>query len=522
MKIKNLIKSSLIAVSCLSLASSDAFAQQPTFGALPATPANQGLTPEGDGTGALIRPGQDLGLRAPFDEPDDLDEVQGQSVVLNAKFAGWQSPSGATGEDKRISDEELRGNWVMVNPNGRFRGTVVPAAGAGVENMNVFLMNMGRLVKQTNLGIDGRFEFNNVRQGAYSLIGWGDRGFFAFGINILAHNSETQGSVQNSVRVTAFQNATTINTDWIQYYASQINYRVFGRYEDGEGREDPTSLLGFEGLFNHGPASTPATSISSHPVKRTVDGRLVGRVHQLNSLNGRPVDVRTTKVMLFQEDSVVASTTTDNYGVFEFLQVPDGSYGVVAAGADGVGLIGIEVIGNEASEVLVNANLIDFTMISSETIGWLNHYANEVAYRRVLLAPRPQRPVKQDQAYGGMCAQCGNQQGGCSNCQAQYMKSACRDRGISFQQWQQMGCQSEVSKLGDGKIIADITQQIRQNTKKVSNAFDRAFYPSEFEGNNQYNNGYNQPNGGGAQPYNGIAPNQAVPYNGLNQPFPGN
>ena len=149
---------------------------------------------------------------------EDIADSQKQNILINSRYAGWEGVS--FGVKDRIS-EELRGSWLMVDGNGRFEGKVIPGAGADVSRMNVFLMNRGRLVKQTSLDINGRFEFNNVRQGAYSLIGWGDKGFFAFGVNILANNPRSRG-ISNKIKVTAFQNRTTINTDWISYYAAQV------------------------------------------------------------------------------------------------------------------------------------------------------------------------------------------------------------------------------------------------------------------------------------------------------------
>jgi len=254
--------------------------------------------------------------------------------------------------------------------------------------MNVFLMHMGRLVKQTSVDQDGRFVFNNVRQGAYALTGWGDRGLFTFGLNILADNpNAVDNAPPNSITVTAFQNQTTINTDWITHYAPQVGFRVFGKYLEGEGAKNDPALYGALGLYNNPPENSPATSISSHVVGRSSDGHLVGRIHQFNSTSGRPVDLRSTKVLLLENDSVVAATAADNFGVFEFEQVPAGSYGVLAAGVDGVGLIAITV-DDESDET----DTIDFTLIPTETVGWLNSYAAEVAYRRNASAPRQPKP----------------------------------------------------------------------------------------------------------------------------------
>ena len=448
MNLKIVFSSILTTLICLPLVSSQVAAQ------------------DLNAPGGLEGSGLSLGVSASADLTEEARNM------VSPRFAGWQEVTHVASGD-RVS-ETLRGNWIMVDSNGRFDGSVTAAAGADVSRMEIFLLNRGRLVKQTTLNAGGRFEFNNVSQGAYSIIGWGENGFFAFGLNILQNNPNNKGEIGNRISATAFQNRTTINTDWIKYYSPQVKFRVFGSYPTGQGVDAPAALFGFEGIARNLPASVTATSISSRSVSRLADGRLVGRVHQMNSLDGRPVDVRSTKVMLFQGDIVVASTTTDNYGTFAFNDVPDGSYGLAAVGADGVGLIGIDVSSEQSPANNVSPKVIDFTMTSAETTGWLNNLAGGFAYRRALLAPRPE-VVKQDPI---VCPGCGGQPGGCSQCDASFAES-CKSRGITFEQWSQWGCETEAQKYGDGSILAAWAAQQRKNVKKNDARFEKAFFPNE-------------------------------------------
>ena len=437
-------------------------------------------TPDDPGRVPLIRPSGRLPI-TPFVPQTDLPPQSDQDVMINARFAGWETASDA--DSGKPIDDALRGNWIMVDESGRFEGQVEAGKNANTAGMNIFLMHMGRLVKQTSVDEDGRFVFNNVRQGAYALTGWGERAFFSFGLNILANNPRgIENLPMNRVTITAFQNQTSINIDWITHYAPQVGFRVFGRYPTGEGVKDDPALYGTLGLFNNLPENSPATSISSHVVSRTSDGRLVGRVHQFNSINGRPVDLRSTKVLLLENDSVVAATASDNYGVFEFEEVPNGSYGVLAAGVDGVGLIGITV-GDEA----VGTDTIDFTLIPSETIGWLNDYATEVEYRRNIAAPR--RPKPQSNNAGG-CQTCNNQAGGCAECRRKYLESVCRHKGITFEQWQMFGCQSVKSGFGQGRFVQELGKSLRKSIDALDNFSENAFNPEE--GSNATLNELNQ------------------------------
>ncbi len=466
-----LLKTCLTALFCLTIVSSAAIAQQP-FESLPETNPSA----ENQDEPILIRPDADRTPTRPFRAPTDEERAPDQIVLMNTDFAGWQEAGSGTGS-RRISDE-LRANWIMVNDNGRFEGQVVAIEGADVANMNIFLLNMGRLVKETSVDENGRFVFNNVRQGAYAIVGWGPNGIFAYGLNILAFNPQGIQTTPMSIRATAFQNKTTINTDWIQYFAPGVAFRVFGRYGMGEGQNDPAAYYGFDGLVEYQPKAVAATSIASQPVSSAPDGRLIGRVHQLNSNNGRPVDVRSTKVMLLKDNDVVASTSADNFGVFEFMNVPVGQYGVVAVGVDGVGVIGIDVVEPGAG----SGTKIDFCMISSETIGWINNYAAEVAYRRALLAPR--RPdLQANQQY---CQGCNGF--GCQQCKK---TGLCVGKSQSFEDWaRRCRAQREVTKLGTGFILSGAVTDLRRGLGNVDSVFDKAFYGSDSQGGSVPGGGY--------------------------------
>ncbi len=407
---------------------------------------------------------------SPFRRPiEDLDEdTSSQKTILNDRFAGWQEASDGLRE-RRIG-EGLRSNWVMVSPTGVLEGTVRPIDGAEVAGMTIYLMNKGRLVKTSAVQEDGSFSFNNVRRGAYSLVGWGDKAFFAFGANIIGYTEDADESTPTFITTYAFQNATTINTDWIRYFTPNVGYRIYGRHLEGEGPDGPEQLFGVEGLSEYQPEAIPSTSVGGTPVSLTPDGRLIGRVHQMRSSDGRPIDVRSTKVMLLKRDSVVASTTTDNYGVFEFEQVPPGGYGLLAAGVDGVGLTGLQVVGGDTMEINDEGELadageggepFDFCLTSAEMAGWLNHYAIEVAYQRSILAPRP--PEAKKRAWGT-----GDIPSGTTNRQA---PARCHCRDLSFAEWQQLGCAcyggSRRVQLGSG---------VRRITDRIDQAFENTFY----------------------------------------------
>ncbi len=429
----------------------------------------------------------------PIDDEIGADEPE-QSVEVNERYAGWEEVGDIDGV--RLADS-LRSNWVMLDRNGQFTGTVRGIDGAEVPGMTIFLMNNGRLVKTAAVQEDGSFVFTNVQRGAYSFVGWGDKAFFAFGANIINDNPDADESTPRTVNCYAFQNESTINTDWIQYFAPNISYRVYGRYSVGEGADDPDQLYGFEGLTENAVAAEAATSIGGMPVGLDSRGRLVGRVHQMNSINGRPVELRSTKVMLLKGDNVVASTTTDNFGIFQFTGVQAGGYGLVAVGVDGVGSVGIQVAGGESSVMDAEGNAgdgdakpFDFTMVSAETVGWLNHYAREVSYRQAILKPRVAMPTG-PRVFDPYCPICGGIMGpnGCPKCGNQ-RNPLCNSPCVTYGQWVASGCATQKQK----PTWQRIGERVRDGVQRSEDSFESAFYGEDDTANLQRNNasGYQQ------------------------------
>lgn len=328
----------------------------------------------------------------PLTQDDDQTTQSGdrppqQAIEVNESRAGWQA-AGTGKVEGRLSDT-LRSNWVMVDANGLLRGTVIGFDASEVNDLSVKLVKNGLVVNSTRVNKQGQFSFNNVQQGTYGLVGFGPEHFFAFGFDAIRNSNNPKANAPRSITVMAAPNETTINTDWIAFFGPNVRYRVYGRFVSREGSEDPAELYGTEGISIHYPEAVPATTIQSHAATALSDGRLVGRVHQIDSLNGRPVDVRNTRVLLLQNDDVYAATSSDNFGVFEFTDIEPGFYSLVAAGDDGLAAIGLEVVKSNpgsANDPEFDAQVvqIDLALLPSEASGWLNSFAMETAYQRVL------------------------------------------------------------------------------------------------------------------------------------------
>jgi hypothetical protein len=165
------------------------------------------------------------------DEPTEqvLPEPESdQKVLVREKFAGWTEAG--TGEGGSVLGEQLRANWVLLGNNGLLQGQVLGGAQVNAAKVPVYLLSRGRIVTQTRTDADGNFSFNNVQQGTYSLVGFGEDAFFAFGFNAIDYAESIQFRMPNKVLVQAVENKTTINLDWIRYFAPNLQFRVYGRF----------------------------------------------------------------------------------------------------------------------------------------------------------------------------------------------------------------------------------------------------------------------------------------------------
>ena len=341
-----------------------------------------------------------------------------QPIVVREDRAGWNE-AGKGVSTERLS-EQLRSHWVMVDSNGLLLGTVIGFNNVAVTDAKVYLLSNGVVVSSANVNENGQFSFNNVQQGTYGLVGIGETSFFAFGFNAIRNSNNPLAEAPRSITVMAGPNQTSINTDWIAHFGPEVQFRAYGRFESRQGTEDPSRLYGTEGIATHYPSAYPATTIQSHAVTTLNDGRMVGRVHQIESQSGRPIDVRNIRVMLLKDNDVYAATSTDNFGVFDFTDIPVGFYSLVAAGDDGLSLIGLEVVANdlnvdflddekeemkdgemkdgekkddemkddemvEKEESEFDVVPIDIALMPSETSGWLVAHASEFAYQRAIV-----------------------------------------------------------------------------------------------------------------------------------------
>ena len=366
-------------------------AEAPLSEAPLATPQLPDALPGAPQENPLILPGSDFQNGGQAPDPGPLppgprfrnNDLPTARKILASEFAGWQQAG--SGFDAERLDTELRANWVMLDRIGRLKGRVLNySPGEGPRSgMTVFLVRRGVLLSSETVDPDGSFIFNGIDEGSYTLVGSSPDSFFTFSVNLLRYR---EGSQAPSELVTAAMPApVAFSAAWIKAFGPEVRFRPYGVHETGQAASDPARWYGVNGISEFDPVGASATSIYNHRVAPLSDGRLVGRLHQMDSVDGRPVDVRNTRVLLVQGVDIVQHTRADNYGVFEFLNVAPGEYGLMAAGDDGVGAIGLNVV----EDVSMGAvRIIDFCLANSEATGWINQHLTKEDYLNRVLAPR--------------------------------------------------------------------------------------------------------------------------------------
>ncbi len=326
--------------------------------------------------------GQLPGEEIPADELDEEEAPQDLSNGMqlpepvirgSAALPGtWQAPS----NDGTLSDV-VRGAWVSLTADGLLQGAIATTTtGQGemipAEGLTLHFVSSGRIAGTAVTAADGTFEVPGLAPGVYSMIAIGQPGFIAYSVMVLPHAQAQamkrgqrgvarqvafQPAVETQIRIEALAVGPTFSTlrNLItQFYPemelSEVDEADVVRAiesELGQGAADegtPPWYRGLRDLLEEVPPSTPATAVRRHPVQLTEDGRMVGRLIGIQRVTGRPKMVRRANIFIIRDDRVVARSAVNELGIFEIRGLDPGLYSIVAAGPDGFGAMGFELI----------------------------------------------------------------------------------------------------------------------------------------------------------------------------------
>ena len=347
-------------------------------------------------------PGADAFQQDAFLAPSQFAEEE-EVVKVDDAVAGW---NGAAVDAELNLGTELRSSWVVLDAEGNLPGQILSDA-HGVAEAKIFLIQEGRLKAEVETNAEGRFTVRGISQGSYSvLVHAGD--YYAISGLIVLDNEYRSANFQHRLTISVSEASTVAIYNLVTQRATNVTFRNFGEHAFGETPDDPARLYGFQGLTSQKPEAVPATTIRSSRVQLTDEGSFIGRLHAVRSLNARPVDLKTTDVILLKDGEVVQNTKTNRYGIFRMENLEPGYYSLVSAGPDGVLVSGIELTSSELpqpkvasneqdapyrtslrqeeeTETIIETEEVELEQLSSfdgmlaprEDIGWINNYMLE-------------------------------------------------------------------------------------------------------------------------------------------------
>lgn len=285
----------------------------------------------------------------------------------------------------RQSTASFRNHLVSIDQDGVVRGRVVAAADrglTGLENMKVFFVRNGEIASQVYTRGDGSFEAIGLKEGVYSFVATGGKGFAAFGL-----------------RLTAEPNQLTNNLIEV-------------------GTASPRFEKVLEILGEKLPAQVVAGIV---PVNETVPAPGANRVqldggNLVGSLTSFGASVAGATVSLVRNGEKVGETVADESGNFSVSDLEPGIYEFVATGGSGVAVLSFEAVeqdsvvsdGVASFDTAVPAQSMDVAMtapgdqmIVNDQFGYACDSCNSVA------------TYSEPYAYTGTSVGCGVAAGGC-------------------------------------------------------------------------------------------------------------
>jgi hypothetical protein len=247
--------------------------------------------------------------------------------------------------------------------------------------MMIALLRDGRVVADFRTQGDGTFSASGLNPGPYSLVGIGQDGYVAFGVELLGDRSVSTREASQSGDVASAQILQPMEIDTLavppidasvvlgiaqrhlprELLAPGRNVRTAPVIETGESTGPPTARgtapeapagavfaeaqppvppLNDQGV----PQDFVAVNAPPSEVRMAGDGSLSGSLRRLDAPAGQPLGIRNLTVFLVQDGAIVESAPVSPDGGFIFGSIPSGVYSFVAAGADGFAAFSVRVV----------------------------------------------------------------------------------------------------------------------------------------------------------------------------------
>ncbi|MBX3439407.1 MAG: hypothetical protein KF861_18105, partial [Planctomycetaceae bacterium] len=254
-------------------------------------------------------------------------------------------------------EKQLRNYRVRLDANGRLPGRINiidPNTGlpAPARDLTIALLQNGRKVTEFHPGINGVFEAEGVLPGVYSLVGHGEEGYIAYGLEVLPAVANVDLNDDSALQQVAFQEiGTELQIDSLavppqdgpsvlrlatEHLPAEIVAAASAIAANADAvppavdSGDLTELNEIED--NPGEETVYSANLHQHDIRLDANGSLTGRIRSLHPQTGQPVRIRRLNVFLVKNNQIVAQAPVTPLGVFTFPDLSEGTYSFVAAG----------------------------------------------------------------------------------------------------------------------------------------------------------------------------------------------
>ena len=224
--------------------------------------------------------------------------------------------------------------WVKPDQQGLVTGRAITVKNQSIQslrNARVALIRSSdqEVIAKTVANTRGRFQFPNLTAGVYTLQISGANAFGYGTLHVMSADIEAPDHFEFTAGL----------------ISPQLVKEIALRYQGDTAK----SLANFDPQFN--PLETDrAAKGSITEILQRKEG-LRGRINVAGfSKDDAQMASVGTNVLIYRGDRWVARTVTNTEGDFFIANLPAGSYTVVAAGADGVGVMGVNLLSKEQSQ----------------------------------------------------------------------------------------------------------------------------------------------------------------------------
>ncbi|MGB7347017.1 MAG: carboxypeptidase-like regulatory domain-containing protein [Pirellulaceae bacterium] len=222
--------------------------------------------------------------------------------------------------------------WVQPNEDGVLTGKIfVPAENgttAAVENAEVAIRsNDGKLYRaEGKTNAKGEFSIPGVEPGVYSLTARADYIFAVCAMHVLDSDLVGETEFPHTAEVAA------ANVDFTTVKTAIIRYMPPTKKTDASIKGAKLSAL--------------ASRVCGQDTFRVNQfrGGMKGRLLKAGTIGDDLDNVQLTNVFILKDGIEVARTITNEAGEFEIASIGAGNYSLMAVGADGLGLVGFELV----------------------------------------------------------------------------------------------------------------------------------------------------------------------------------